>query len=90
MFSLVVAAAVLLTAASLWLAAVCWRQRSVLGLVCAVAGTASAVLAGTDPAGRATTDALAGALAAILIGAVLSALGQAIQRMLDETPDTGA
>jgi hypothetical protein len=90
MFSLVIAAAVLLAAAGLWLAAVCWRRRSVLGLVCAVAGIALAVTAGTGPAGSGATDELAGALAAILIGAVLLALGQAIQKMLDETPDTGA
>jgi hypothetical protein len=90
MVSLVIAAAVLLAAAGLCLAAVCWRRRTVLGLVCGVAGSALAVAAGTGRAGSGGTDGLTGALAAILIGAVLLALGQAIQRMLDEAPDTGA
>lgn len=90
MFNVVVAAAVLLAAAGLWLAAVCWWRRSVLALVCAVAGIALAVAAGTGPAGSTATDELVGALAAIVIGAVLLALGQAIQRVLDEEPDAGA
>ena len=90
MFSLVIAAAVPLAAAGLWLVAVCWRRRSVLALICGVAGIALAVAAGTWPAGSGATDALAGALAAIVIGAVLLALGQAIQRVLDEEPDMGA
>lgn len=89
MLSLVVAA-LLLAAAGLWLVAVCWRRRSILALVCAVAGIALAVAAGTGPAGSTATDALVGALTAIVIGAVLLALGQAIQRVLDEEPDTGA
>jgi hypothetical protein len=89
-FNLVVAAAVLLAAAGLWLAVVCWRKRSVLGLVCGVAGIALAVAAGTGLAGSGATDGLIGALAAILIGAVLYVLGQAIQSVLDEEPDTGA
>ena len=90
MFSLVVAAAVVLAAAGLLLIAVCWRRRSVLAVVSGVAGIALAVAAGTCPAGGGAADMLAGALAAIVIGAVLLALGQAIQRMLDEAPDTGA
>jgi hypothetical protein len=89
MLSLVVAT-VLIGAAGLWLAAVCWRRRSVLALVCAVAGIALVVAAGTSPVGSTATDAPVGALAAIVIGAVLLALGQAIQRVLDEEPDTGA
>ncbi|HSZ05998.1 MAG TPA: hypothetical protein VK778_12490 [Solirubrobacteraceae bacterium] len=48
------------------------------------------VAAGTSPVGSTATDAPVGALAAIVIGAVLLALGQAIQRVLDEEPDTGA
>ncbi len=90
MFDLVAAAAVVLAATGVWLIAVCWRQRSVLALICGVAGVALAVAAGTGTVGSGATDALAGALAAIVIGAILSALGQAIQRALDEEPDTGA
>lgn len=89
MFSLLVAAAVVLAPAGLWLIAACWRRRSVLAMFCGVAGIALAVAAGMCPAGGGATDMLAGALAAIVIGAVLLALGQDIQRVLDEAPDMG-
>ena len=85
------AAAVVLVAAGLALVLVCWRSRSVLGLLCGLLGVASAVLGATSGhAGIGATDELAGALAAIVIGTVLLILGQAIQRVLDQEPDTSA
>jgi hypothetical protein len=87
----VIAAAVVLAGAGVWLVAVCWRRRSVLALLCGVLGIACAVVAGTaGRAGSGFTDALVGSLAAILIGIVLLLLGQAIQGLLDQEPDESA
>ncbi len=89
--TLVLAAAVVLGAAGLAVVVVCWRLRSVLGLLCGLLGVASAVLGATSGhAGIGATVELAGALAAIVIGTVLMALGQAIQRLLDQEPDMRA
>jgi CHASE2 domain-containing sensor protein len=89
--TLVSAAAVVLGAAGLTLIVVCWRLRSVLGVVCGLAGVVSAVLgAASGHLGIGATDELVGALAAIVIGTVLLVLGQAIQRVLDREPDTRA
>jgi hypothetical protein len=82
------AGAVALGAAGAWLAALSWRRRSVLALLCGILGTASAVFAGRAGwVGRGATDPLAGSLAAITIGTVLLVLGQAVQRLLDQEPD---
>jgi hypothetical protein len=84
---LALAAAVALGLAGLWLAAVCWRRRSVLGVLCGIVGTASAIgAAATGSAGHGARAALAGSAAAVAIGTVLLALGQAVQRLLDEQP----
>jgi hypothetical protein len=88
---LALAAAVALGVAGLCLAAACWRRRTVLGLLCGVVGTASAAGAATSgPAGSGARDALAGSLAAIAVGAVLLALGNTVQRLLDDEPGEGA
>ncbi len=90
MLNQVLAAAIALGIVALLLVAVCWRQRSVLGLVCAVLAIGSTVAAVTSGSAGSATDELVGALAAIVIGTVLLALGQAVQRLLDQEPDTGA
>jgi hypothetical protein len=91
MLTLVFAAAVVLGAVGVALVVVCWRLRSVLGLLCGLLGVASAALGATSGhVGIGATDELAGALAAIVIGTVLLVLGQAIQRVLDQEPDMSA
>jgi hypothetical protein len=86
----VLAAAVALGAAGVSLVVISWRRRSVLALLCGALGTTAAIdAAAARSAGRAA-GALCGALLAITIGAVLLAIGQAVERLLDEEPGESA
>jgi len=72
-------------AACVGLLAVCWRNRTLLGGVCALAGLALigvAIASGNQAA-------LLAAAAALVIGAALFGLGQGVQRLLDAEPPDG-
>jgi hypothetical protein len=72
----------------LWLIAICWKRRAVLGGVLGAVGIPLVVFA---IASRPTLDRGAGALAIALIllviGVALYGLGQALERLLDEGPE---
>jgi hypothetical protein len=74
-----------------WLIAICWRRRAVLGGVLGAAGIPLVVFgiasAPTDDPGRAT---LAIALALLIIGVALYVLGQAVDRLLKQGHDEEA
>ena len=72
----------------LWLIAICWRRRAVLGGVLGLAGVALVVLAiVSGPTIGSGEGTLALALALLIIGVALYGLGQALERLLDEGPD---
>ena len=74
-----------------WLIAICWRHRTVLGGVLGAAGILLVVFAiVSGPSVRAGERTLAIALALLVIGVVLFALGQAIERLLKEAPNEDA
>jgi len=79
------AAALAVGAACVGLLIVCWRRRTVLGGVCALAGIALVAVA--IAARHDAADAVLAASAALVIGAVLFGLGQAVQQLLDDDPD---
>src|ERR1700740_1553681 len=75
----------------LWLIAICWRRRAVLGGVLGAAGIAFVVFAiASTPTVETGKGTLAIALALLVIGAVLYGLGQAVERLLEERPDEHA
>ena len=82
-------ASVALVLGETWLVVTCWHQRGVLGAACGVVAIAVVLVAIVSDE-RACAQALAGSLAALIIGAVLLSPDQAVQRLLDEEPDTGA
>ena len=82
-------ASVALVLSETWLVVTCWHRRSVLGAVCGVVAIVLVLIAIVSDGGGGA-QALAGSLAALIIGAVLLWLGQAVQRLLDDEPDTGA
>jgi len=72
----------------LWLLAICWRGRTVLGGVLGAVGIPLVVFAiASGPTVGAGEATLAIALALLVIGAVLYGLGQAVERLLEERPD---
>jgi predicted branched-subunit amino acid permease len=82
------AGAFALAAAGLALLVACWKRRTVLGGVLAAASiplAAFAIAAGPDhPAGE---YSLLIATVALVLGTALYAIGQLLERMLDEEPD---
>jgi|GEM_PF-4264612 len=85
------AAGAAIAVGDLWLVAICWSRRAVLGGVLGAAGipvVVFAIASGTTVEGGAGTLAIA--LALLVVGVVLYGLGQAIERLLDEGPDEEA
>ncbi len=77
-----------IAAGDLWLVVRCWKTRSVLAGVLAVAGIPVVVFAiVSGPTRGAGQRALVGALIALLIGAAIYGLGQALERLLDNGPE---
>jgi hypothetical protein len=82
------AAGAAIVVGDLWLVAICWRRRAVLGGFLGAAGIPLAVFAiASGPTVEAGRGTLAIALALLVIGGVLYGLGQAIERLLDQRPD---
>jgi hypothetical protein len=79
---------VAIAAGNLALLAVCWRSRTVLGGLLAAIGVALVGLAIASGPGRGAGGvALLSAGVALVIGTVLFAIGQAVQRLLDDEPE---
>src|ERR1700740_3822805 len=77
------AAGAAITIGDLWLIAICWRRRAVLGGVLGAAGIPLVVLGvGSGPNADPGERTLAVALALLIVGAVLYALGQRLERLL--------
>ena len=71
----------------LWLAAICWRRRAVLGGVLGAVGIPLAVFAVVSgPTVEPGEGTLAIALALLVIGVGLYGLGLALERLLEEDP----
>jgi len=77
-----------IAAGDVWLVVISWKRRSVLGGFLGAVGIPT-VLASvlTDPTQGIHEDALLIAAIMAAIGFVLYALGQALQRLLDDHPD---
>jgi hypothetical protein len=74
--------------ADLWLAAISWKRQTVLGALLGAVGIPLVAFAiASGPTGGAGEGALVIALILLLVGAGLYALGQALERLLDEKPD---
>jgi hypothetical protein len=83
-----IAGAVVITVGDLWLVAICWRRRAVLGGLLGAAGIPLVVFAfASGRGGSGARGALVIALLLLGIGAGLYALGQRFERLLDEPPD---
>jgi hypothetical protein len=77
--------------ADLWLVAICWRRRAVLGGILGAAGVplvVFAIVSGPTVGSRESTLEIA--LALLIIGVGLYGLGQALERLLKEGPDEEA
>jgi hypothetical protein len=75
----------------LWLIAICWRRRAVLGGVLGAVGIPLVVFAiASGPTVDPGEGTLVIALALLIIGVGLYGLGQALERLLDEGPDEKA
>jgi hypothetical protein len=75
----------------LWLSAICWRRRAVLGGVLGAVGIPLVVFAiASGPTVEPGKGTLAIALALLIIGVGLYRLGQALERLLEEGPDEEA
>ena len=82
---MLVAAAI--ATADLWLVAISWRSRTVLGGVAGVVGIALVVVAiGSGLTGSAAA-ALVVALILLIVGTALYGLGRALERLLDADPE---
>jgi hypothetical protein len=83
------AGAVAVAAADLWLVTICWQRRAVLGGILGAVGiplVAFAIASGlTGSTGEA---ALVIALVLLIVGGALYALGQALERLLEQEPRT--
>jgi hypothetical protein len=76
--------------ADLGLLAICWRHRTVLGAVLSAVGIALVAFAiASGPAGSTGEGTLAIALTLFIVGGVLYALGQTLERLLDEEAEDG-
>ena len=85
------AGAVAIAVGDLWLIAICWRRRAVLGGVLGAVGIPLVVFAiASGPTSDPGKGTLATALALLIIGIALYSLGQALERLLDEGPDENA
>ena len=71
----------------LWLLAICWGQRVILGGVLGATGFALALFAiASGPTGSEGEHALLVAIALLVIGVGLYGLGRALEQLLDEGP----
>ena len=85
------AGAVAIAVGDLWLIAICWRRRAVLGGVLGAVGIPLVVFAiASGPTVDSAEGTLAIALSLLIIGVGLYGLGQALERLLDEGPDETA
>jgi hypothetical protein len=85
---LLTAAGLVVAVGDLALLAGCWKQRSVLGGLPAVAGLALVALATlAESGGQTSADELAIAAVALVLGTVLFAIAQALERLLDRSPE---
>lgn len=75
----------------LWLIAICWRRRTVLGAVLGAAGIPLVIFAlVSGPNVDRADGTLALALALLITGVGLYGLGQALERLLEDAPDEDA
>ena len=82
------AASLVVALADLALIAACWKSRTVLGGVLGASGVALVVLSvAGDASGPARESSIAIAALTLVIGSVLYALGQALERLLDNQHD---
>jgi uncharacterized membrane protein YczE len=85
------AGAAAIAVGDLWLIAICWRRRAVLGGVLGAVGIALVVFAiASGPTADRAEGTLAIALALLIVGVVLYGLGQAFERLLGDGPDDDA
>ena len=74
--------------ADLCLVAISWKRQTVLGSVLGAVGIPLVAFAiASGPAGSGGEGALVIALILLLVGGALYALGQALERLLDEEPE---
>lgn len=90
MTGVLVFAAAAIVVADVWLLVVCWRRQSVLGGLCGLLGVSVVVFAFASGVTNGIGEgALIISIVVVLIGIVLLALGQTLQRLLDQVPEEG-
>jgi hypothetical protein len=88
---LLTAAAPIVAGGDVALVVACWKRTSVLGGLLAAAGLPLVVLATlAESEGHAGADELLLAAVALALGTVLFAIGQALERLLDGSPQDPA